>query len=205
MGVLAALVVLFGASFLGPLRGAVPLLWAWRSRTSWRDLGLSRPASWPRIIVLGIVLGFALKLLMKSVVMPLLGAPAVNAAFQHLQGATSALPAILISVTVGAGFGEELIFRGFLFERLRRRFGDSHGVTVAIVAGTSLVFGAIHLPEQGLAGAQQATLTGLAMGSIYARTRQLWLPIVVHAAFNVTAVFMIYFGQESRVAHWFFR
>ena len=111
---------------------------------------------------------------------------------------------MLVAVTLGAGFGEELTFRGYLFERLRSWLGDSGRARAIIVVATALFFGLAHLPEQGLAGAQQATISGLVMGTIFATTRNLWLPIVLHAAFDVVAVFIIYWGLESRVAHFFF-
>ena len=41
---------------------------------------------------------------------------------------------------------------------------------------------------------------GLVLGSIHARTRRIWLPIVAHAAFDVTAVLVIYWDLETRIA-----
>ncbi len=204
LGVVAGLVVVLFSSLLGPLRAAFPLLWAWRSRTPLRELGLVRPRHWPLTLMVGFITGVALKLVMKSVVMPILGGPGQNPAFHFLEGNRTALPGMLFAVVLGAGFGEELVFRGFLFERLRRLFGDAVRTRVLVVIGTSMFFGIGHLPEQGLAGAEQATITGLVLGTIYAKTRQLWFPAAVHAAFDVAAVLIIYSGVESRVAHWFF-
>jgi membrane protease YdiL (CAAX protease family) len=204
IGIAAVILIVPFSGLLGPLRAAVPLLWAWRSRTPLRDFGLVRPPNWPLTIVFGVVAGIVLKLVMKSVVMPLLGAPPVNAAFQALQGNTAMLPGILVAVTLGAGFGEELTYRGFLFERMRRLLGDS-GRTRAISVGvTSLLFALVHLPEQGLPGGEQALIMGLVMGTLYARARQLWFPVIVHSTFDVAAVFIIYFGLETRLAHVFF-
>ena len=44
-----------------------------------------------------------------AVMMPLLGAPPVNDAFQYLVGNTAILPTALYAVLVGAGFGEEVL------------------------------------------------------------------------------------------------
>lgn len=62
------------------------LAWARLSRTPLRDLGFVAPKNWLAMIVLGGVFGIAFKLLMKAVVMPLLGAPAHNPAYQFLVG-----------------------------------------------------------------------------------------------------------------------
>lgn len=205
IGIVTSLVVLLFSAILGPFRAAFPLAWAWRSRTPWSDLGLRRPRSWVATIVLGILLGAVFKLAMKSVVMPLLGAPAENAAFQFLRGNVPAVAYMLVAVTLGAGFGEELVFRGFFFHRLEQLLGRGTRARVFIVLVTSVLFGLFHLPEQGVPGAQQATISGLVMGTIYARSRNLWLPVIAHATFDVVAVFIIYFGLEAWWAHLFFR
>jgi len=204
VGILTSLGVLVLTPILQPVGAVVPLLWAWRSRTPWRELGLVRPRSWLATLGLGVLSGIAFKLLLKSVVMPLLGAPAVNPRFQQLQGNSAALPGMLFLVIVGAGIGEELLYRGFLFARLRALVGRSVRAMLGIVGGSALYFGLIHLPEQGLAGAEQAALMALTVGAIYWRSGQLAFPMVLHAAFNTTAVLLIYLGLEAQVAHWFF-
>lgn len=200
-----AALVLVAATLLGVLRALPILLWAWASRTPWRELGLQRPASWVRTIAGGVLAGALFKLAMKSLVMPLLGAPPVNAAYQHLAGDTAALPGMLLAVTLGAGFGEELLFRGWLFERVRAWFGWARGVRVATVLLTSALFAVVHLPEQGVPGVQQALVTGLAFGTWFAATGRLWPVVIAHAAFDVTAVAILYWRWEAAIAHWFVR
>jgi membrane protease YdiL (CAAX protease family) len=92
-----------------------------------------------------------------------------------------------------------------LFERLGKLFGSSALATTAIVILTSIVFGLEHLHEQGLAGAEQATIVGLVYGTIFAKTRQIWMLMIAHAAFDIAAVAIIYWNVESDVAHLFFR
>jgi membrane protease YdiL (CAAX protease family) len=205
VGILTSLGVLLLTPLLQPIGAVVPLLWAWRSRTPWRELGLVRPRSWLITLGLGVPSGVAFKLFMKSIVMPLLGAPALNPAFQQLHGNAAALPGMLFMVIVGAGIGEELLYRGFLFARLRALLGRSARAMAGVVAGTALYFGLIHLPEQGLAGAEQAAIMALVVGTIYGWTGQLAFPMVLHSAFNVTAVLLIYLGLEAQVAHWVFK
>lgn len=142
---------------------------------------------------------------MKAIVMPLLGAPALNPRYHYLAGNTAALPWTLYAVIVGAGFGEETLFRGFFFERLRRIFGGGRLALVTIVGVTSGLFALAHYRDQGVPGVEQAAVTGLVFGSIYAVTGELWIPMVAHAAFDVTAVALIYWNWESTVAHWLFR
>jgi len=164
-----------------------------------------RPQSWLRTLMVGLVLGAAFKLLMEAIVMPLLGAPPTNSAYHFLVGNTAVLPAMVLAVIVGAGFGEETFFRGYLFERLGKLFGSSVSAKTSIVVLTSVVFALVHIPEQGLAGAEQALVTGLAFGSIFAVTGRLFPLMIAHAAFDLTAVAIIYWNLEAVVAHLVFR
>jgi membrane protease YdiL (CAAX protease family) len=137
---------------------------------------------------------------MKALVMPLLGAPLVNPAYHHLAGNSAALPGMLYLILVGAGFGEETYFRGYLFERLGKLLGTGPGAKAAIVLVTSIWFGLAHLPEQGLAGMQQAIIVGLVFGAVYAVIGRLWLLIFAHAAFDLAALAIIYWDVEAQVA-----
>jgi membrane protease YdiL (CAAX protease family) len=204
-GILALAVIALLGPILEPLAGILVLWWAQRSRTPWRELGFVRPKSWVATLALGIAVGCILKLFVKAVAMPLLGAPAINVAYQHLVGNPAALPLIFFQSIVGAGFGEETVYRGFLFERLGKLFGSGAGARVAIVVLTSALFGAIHYPVQGFAGVEQALMTGVVFGTIFAFTRRIWLLMVAHAAYDVVAILIIFWNLESSVAHLLFK
>jgi len=137
--------------------------------------------------------------------MPLLGAPPINQAFHYLAGNTAALPAAVFAMIVGAGFGEETVFRGYLFERFGKLFGSGVWTSTLIVLLTSVWFGIVHYPLQGLAGVEQATIFGLVFGTICAVTGRIFMLMIAHAAFDLTALAMIYFDLESRVAHIVFK
>nr|MBA2432666.1 hypothetical protein [Chthoniobacterales bacterium] len=81
IGLLAIVVVLSGNYLWIPLSSLLVLLWTWRSRTQWPEIGFVRPQSWLTTLLLGVLLGCVFKLVMKALVMPLLGAPPTNAAF----------------------------------------------------------------------------------------------------------------------------
>ena len=187
-----------------PLSALLVLAWVQASETPWAAIGFVRPGSWLRTVAIGLLFGALFKLVMKAVVMPLLGAPAVNAPYHYIAGNAAALPYILYAVIIGAGFGEETVFRGYLFERLGHLLGTSRRAKIAIVLVTAALFASLHYPDQGWPGVEQAAVTGLVFGGIYAVTRQLFMLMVAHAAFDVMAVALIYWNLESRVAHLFF-
>jgi uncharacterized protein len=205
LGILSILVILAGNFVLSPLSAIFALVWARESRTPWSDLGFVRPRNWILAVTTGIVFGVTFKLVMKTIVMPLLGAPAINPTYHFLVGNTAALPGIIFVMIVVAGFGEETLFRGYMFERLGKLLGSSAVATTFIVVLTSVIFGAEHLKDQGLAGAEQAMIGGLVYGTIYAKTRQIWMLMIAHAAFDLASVAIIYYNVESDVAHFFFR
>ena len=204
LGVLAILVIVL-TSVVKPLSALLVLLWAWRSHTPWREIGYVRPRSWMATLAVGIVFGCAFKLLMKAIVMPLLGAPEINSAYHFLVGNRAALRGMVFTMIVGAGFAEETIFRGYLFERLGKLFGTEPGAKVAIVLLTSAVFALGHYANLGLPGVEQAMITGLVFGTIFALTGQIWLVMCAHAAFDLTAVAIIYWNIEAAVAHLVFK
>ena len=205
LGILAILVILAGNAIVVPLSAVLVVAWTWRSRTPWRDIGYARPKSWIASIVIGIVFGSGFKILMKAIVMPILGADPINQAYHYLAGNPAAIPAALFAMTIGAGFGEETIFRGYMFERLGKLFGHGAGAKTFLVLFTSLWFGLDHYAVQGLAGAQQGIIFGLVFGTIFAVTGRIWMLMFAHAAFDLTAYAIIYWNLESDVAHLIFR
>jgi membrane protease YdiL (CAAX protease family) len=205
IGLLAVIAILFSNAIFISLGGMLVLGWVNLSRTPWREIGYVRPRNWAATIVGGIVFGVALKLALKTIVMPLLGADPVNHAYHYLAGNRAAIPFALFALTVGAGFGEETVFRGFLFERFGKLFGSSIAAKTATVAITSIWFGLEHYAVQGLAGTEQAIITGFAFGAIVAITGRIWMVMIAHAAFDLTAYAMIYWNFETAVAQFLFR
>ena len=204
LGILAVLVIAAG-QLLPPLSAVLVLVWTKLSLTPWRDIGYVRPKNWIASLLVGAAFGILFKFLMKAIVMPLLGANPINQAYHYLVGNRAALPAAVFTMIVVAGFGEETVFRGYLFERLGKLFGRSLAARIAIVLLTTAVFVSLHYFVQGLAGAQQAVFTGLVFGTVFAVTGRIWMLMCAHAAFDLTAVAIIYWNLESAVAHLIFK
>ena len=107
-------------------------------------------------------------------------------------------------MVVGAGFGEETLFRGYLFERLGRLFGAGVWAKVSIVLLTSVLFALAHYPEQGLPGVQQAMVVGLVFGTI-SRSRAGSGTDVCARCVRRDRRGIIYWDLESVVAHFVFK
>jgi membrane protease YdiL (CAAX protease family) len=204
-GIVSILVVLAGALVGGWAAGALVLFWAYRSRTPWRDLGLARPRRWILTASSGLLFGGLFKLFTKSVLLPLLGGSPINSAYHYLVGNTAALPGLIFYILVSGAIGEELFYRGYLFERISRFFGTSTAVRIATVVFTALLFGLAHFADQGRNGVVLAVITGGVFGTVYAAAGGLWFVMFAHAGFDLTAVAIIYYDLESRMSHWLFR
>jgi membrane protease YdiL (CAAX protease family) len=205
VGIIAGLFILAGNALFVPGSAVLALAWTWWSRTPWREIGYTRPKNWTTAIVAGIAGGAALKVVMKALVMPLLGAPPINEYYHFLAHNPAAVPSMLYLIITGAGFGEETTFRGYLFERFGKLFGHSAAAKATTVVITALWFGFSHYATQGVPGTEQAIVTGLIFGGCFAVTGCIWPLMIAHAAFDLTAYAMIYWDYETTVAHLIFR
>jgi membrane protease YdiL (CAAX protease family) len=204
LGILAVLIILSGNLLVEPLSAILVLIWVKISRTSWREIGYVRPRSWTRTVAIGIVFGVALKFAMKALVMPMLGAPPINQAFRFVTGNSAVIPLMLYTMIVTAGFGEETLYRGWMFERLGKLFRESAAAKSAIVFVTASLFAAVHYPGQGVPGVEQAFIVGLIFGAIFAVTGEIFMLMIAHTSFDLTALWMIYYDLETRIAHLIF-
>ncbi len=92
--------------------------------------------------------------------------------------ASGAYYALLFAV---AATNEEIIFRGYAFQRLVEAAGP-----VAAVAILSISFGLVHLsnPSHTWLSTLNTILIGIPFAVAYLRTRSLWLPIGMHFSWN---------------------
>src|SRR5258708_7892408 len=204
LGVVAMLAI-FASSLLGFIVTAILVfVWARYSNTPLRALGFRALRHPALTLFAGLALGIALKMALKSIAMPLLGAPAMNQTYHYVAGNAAALPWLIATVLISATFGEEVFFRGYLFERLGPLVGTSPTALFATVLVTSGLFALAHYHDQGLPVAGQALMTGLVLGGIYAWRKEIWLPMIVHAAYDLTAILIIYMDWEEAVARLIF-
>ncbi|MFC7537274.1 CPBP family intramembrane glutamic endopeptidase [Sphingomonas sp. GCM10030256] len=178
-------------------------VWLRASRSSWRAVGLRRPASMGKVallVIAGYVSVGAAFALLTGVVLPILGlTPKTAEAFSGLTGNTGLYIYLLVVVAWGsAAFGEELVFRGFLQSRLELVFGTTRVPAVLAVLTQAVIFGALH-SYQGAGGAITAGTTGLIIGLVYiAGGRNLWAPIILHGLIDTVSLSAIYFGVAGK-------
>jgi membrane protease YdiL (CAAX protease family) len=89
--------------------------------------------------------------------------------------------ATLAAILLGAAFVEELLFRGYPFQVLERRFGG-----IVALAATSVAFSAAHgfNPDVTVLPLINIGLAGVLLGVAYWRTRSLWFATGLHMGWN---------------------
>ena len=156
----------------------------------WAYVGLRPPPRWwwvPLLAAGGFMLLYAVSGVMSHVVLPALGAapPALDS-LQALRGDPARFLYAAIPVAWGsAAFGEELVVRGFLLDRIAKGIGSSRTPAyVAAIIIQAVLFGACHL-YQGIGGALLTGAIGLVIGLVwFGGRRNLWACIVLHGVVN---------------------
>jgi uncharacterized protein len=93
---------------------------------------------------------------------------------------------LVLGAVVVAPVAEELFFRGLLLQGLARSYGPRIGV-----AGSALVFGLFHFSGpsiQTVLPMLSATVVGLVLGWLFARTGNLAVPVLTHTLVNGVAL-----------------
>jgi len=167
--------------------------------STWSDFGVARPKSWGRTILmgvgvtLGIVVSFVVLASLIQLVFPV--PQADNSRFDILH---NNLPNLILNVVAAwftAGFLEELLWRGYLMNRLVDLLGNKTKLTWVIsLVGSAIIFGLGHT-YQGLGGVIKITVLGLLFGAAFLTTRRsLWPVIIAHALLDTIGFVQDYFG-----------
>ncbi|MCS6775631.1 MAG: CPBP family intramembrane glutamic endopeptidase [Chloroherpetonaceae bacterium] len=163
-----------------------------RYGTSLQQIGMSQPTS--RHIALGVMLGiclFCLGLAAESALtalLPRLLSPGQAERLKHLGHSISATTWFLqmpgtgmkllfaLAGTLAAPIGEEVFFRGFVYNALKVRLGMAPAIVLS-----ALAFALIHASPIAIV---VIFPMGMALAYLYARTGSLWVTILIHAVNN---------------------
>ncbi len=124
----------------------------------------------------------------------LTGAPIDYSNFDQLKGNLPGCLIALLLVWLSAGFGEEIIFRGYFMRQFVKFFGESKISIVLNIILLACFFGFMH-SYQGITGQLVTGFVGALLALIfYLRKYDLWFIIAVHGFFDTLALICIYFG-----------
>ena len=124
----------------------------------------------------------------------LTGVPIDYSSFDELKGNLPACLIALLVVWATAGFGEEIIFRGYFMRQFVKFFGESNISIVLNIVLLASFFGFMH-SYQGITGQIVAGTVGALLALIfYLRKYDLWFIIAVHGFFDTIALICVYLG-----------
>jgi membrane protease YdiL (CAAX protease family) len=167
--------------------------------STWSDFGLARPKSWGRTILMGfgvtvgIIVSFPLLMALVQLVVPI---PQQDVSrFAFLRGDLPNLILNVLAMWFTAGFLEELLWRGYLMNRLVDLQGNKTKLAwVIALVGSAIIFGLGHT-YQGLGGVVKVTAAGLLFGAAFLTVRRnLWPVIFAHALLDTISFVQHYFG-----------
>jgi hypothetical protein len=171
----------------------------WLRGVRWSDLGLRFDPDWRRLLLAGIVAGFAMEALELFVTQPALvqltGKYPDLSEFKELVGNPVVLLEALAVSWLLAGFGEELVWRGHVMNRLADLFGRNRWGWAAALIVANAVFGYAHV-YQGTTGVVENFIDGALLGALYLACRcNLWVPIIAHGMTDTLDSLLIFSGH----------
>lgn len=99
-------------------------------------------------------------------------------------------PALFFLVAVQP-IGEEIFFRGFLFEKIENFAGGPVAVFV-----TAFLFGLAHMSYGKIFPVIMPMLMGIILGYVVLKTKNLYSSLFAHIVFNIAVITIAYFGWE---------
>lgn len=169
----------------------------WLRNSHWSAIGLALPVKKRRTLLLGVSFGLFFVCLQSFVLVPLFmlvfHQRSNVSTFTSIRGNVLFLSGYLLNTWTVAAFAEEMMFRGYLLNRIADLFNrNPSGWAIAIIAQAAL-FGAVHAYE-GLVGMLVAGTYAVLAGLLYLRTnRNLWADSIGHGVTN-TIFFLVMFA-----------
>jgi membrane protease YdiL (CAAX protease family) len=170
----------------------------WRG-LGWRDVGLARPANWPRTIVIGVLCGIGMELLELFVTQPLLvkltGKMPDFSDLGELHSNWKLLLLYLALTWTLAAFGEEMVYRGYLMNRVAGLFRSPKIAWTISFILVSFIFGLGHI-DQGVTGQVENMIDGALLAAIFlASGCNLWAAIITHGVTDTVDLLLMYLGK----------
>ena len=193
----------FAPSYRVAIAAAAALAFSWATtRSPLADLGIRWPERPGRLVFVALLLAIAMNAFGRTFLWPLLyqvfGQRDLSY-LGHIRGNLDVVLRLMPLIWLSAALCEEIVYRGFLQQRLERLFGKSSVGNMAAIALTSAVFAANHA-VQGTSGVIQTFIVSCVFGWIFIRSRHnLVLLILMHGAWDTFSVIVMYLALNWAV------
>ncbi len=160
------------------------------------DLGLRRPRRWASVPAWAF--GILVVFVVAQNVVPLIVAPFFDlpqpdlSRYDAVRGNAAAAVSLALVLPLTAAIPEEILYRGFLIERLARLFARMRGATILAVLVQAMIFGSVHF-QWGAGGIVVTAIMGAVWGFAFLFCgRNLWITIIAHSMAHVAMVAQLY-------------
>jgi uncharacterized protein len=165
----------------------------------WRDLGLYVGRRWAVSLLAGVTAGVAMEALevfaTQLLLVKLTGKYPDLSDFKNLIGNLKLLLILVAASWIVAGLGEELVWRGYMLNRVADLFGRSKAGWAVTLILVGAAFGLAH-SYQDVTGIVENFVAGLLLGGLYvASGRNLMVPIIAHGITDTVDFLIIYSGH----------
>lgn len=170
----------------------------WNDR-SLSEIGFKSNISFIKTIGTGLLLFVVIEPVLDFIVQPLVakltGEIADYSAFQSVAGNFPKYSKYLFYILVSAGFGEEILFRGFLFRQFNIILPEFQYKTPLTVILSAILFSLPHV-YQGPSGLIMTFIFGLIFALIYVRSNyNLWITITLHGLTDTLFITLAYYDK----------
>ena len=162
------------------------------------DLGFRRPTRWWTVPfwVIGITVTYVvLQNLVPGLLQNFVDLPEPDMSrYANVKGNLVAAIALALLLPLTASIPEEIIYRGFLIERISCLTGTDQTGWIAAALLQAVLFGLVHF-QWGLGGIFMTVIMGLVWGFAYLLCgRNLWIVIIAHSTLHLAFVAQLYAG-----------
>lgn len=175
------------STVIATISGLMGLLIVWflvhvieRSKFTWKTVGLDWRRNSPLLILVGTVL--ALLLFLASMLIGYVLGSSDSSLSASFMGVGIAIFFQKFILYIGMGFGEEVVFRGYVQTRVVARLGVVWGVLV-----TAVVFTLLHQISYNLSAVTvlSGTMLWITIGALFHLSKSLYLVSMLHGVMNI--------------------
>jgi len=165
----------------------------------WKQIGFTGFRTWKTTLLLGIISGTSLELFdlfgKQPFLTRILGKPPDLSNFSAVRGNLKLALLMIALLWVMAALGEELVYRGYLMNRIADLGRGTRTAWIVSLFLISALFGFSHY-QQGLTGIIEEGSDGLILGLMYlACRRNLAVPIIAHGVCDTIDIALLFLGK----------